>query len=112
MSGVIYPPRFLRDPLEWCRRITNSVYEIMQGKTDNTGSITLTANSATTTLTEAPGRIGQNTVILFMPTTANAASAMTNLYVSARSVANNTFTLTHTNNAQTDRIFNYVLIGG
>lgn len=112
MSGVIYPPSFLRNPLEWCRRLSECIFQIMQGKTDNTGAVTLTANSATTTLTEASGRIGQNTVILFMPTTANAAAAMTNLYVSSRSVANNTFTLTHTNNAQVDRIFNYVLIGG
>ena len=86
---------------------------MMQGKTNNTGSATLTANAATTTVTLAAGQLGQDTVILFMPTTANAATeyGAGTFYVSSRNVANNTFTITHVNNAQNDRTFKYVLIG-
>ena len=85
----------------------------MQGKTNNTGTVTLSASAASTIKTEVNGRIGQYTQILFFPTTANAATELAAgaMYVSARSVANNTFTITHANNAQTDRIFNYALIG-
>jgi hypothetical protein len=94
-------------------KITRLLSGVMQGKTNNTGSVTLTANSATTTLTLSSGQVGNDTVVLFMPTTANAATEFGAgaLYVSARSVANSTFTITHANNAQADRIFRYVLIG-
>lgn len=79
----------------------------LQGKLNSTGTKTLTASSATTTLDDY--YITPDSVILFMPTTANAAAAMTNLYVSSR--GSGTATLTHTNNAQTDRDFSYVVLG-
>jgi hypothetical protein len=46
-----------------------------------------------------------------MPTTANAAAELGNgtLHVSAR--AKGSFTLTHANNAQPDRSFDYAMIG-
>lgn len=70
-------------------------------------SVTLTANQATTTLTDA--RIGPESVIDFMPTTANAAVAKGTLHVSAR--GDGTATLTHANNAQVDRTFDISIIG-
>jgi LDH2 family malate/lactate/ureidoglycolate dehydrogenase len=111
--AFLQAPENMPEVMEWCRRIARVVNQAMQGKANNTGTVTLTANSATTTVTEAPNRIGDATVILFMPTTANAATEFGagSLYVSARSVANNTFTITHANNAQNDRTFNYVLVG-
>jgi LDH2 family malate/lactate/ureidoglycolate dehydrogenase len=112
-NGFLNAPEFEPNTNNWLRKIVRVINGIMQGKTNNTGSVTLTANSATTTVTETGGRIGQNTLILFMPTTAHAATEFGagTMYVSARSVANNTFTITHVNNAQNDRTFNYVLIG-
>jgi hypothetical protein len=76
------------------------------GKLNCTGSVTLTA-SATTTPTDP--RIGAESVILFMPTTANAASAMDALYVSARETGE--ATLTHDSAADEDRTFGYIVIG-
>jgi LDH2 family malate/lactate/ureidoglycolate dehydrogenase len=95
------------------RQLINVVKGIMQGKTNNTDSVTLTANTGTTTVSVADGRIGQTSFIAFMPTTANAATEFGagTMYVSSRSVANNTFTITHTNGASADRTFYYVLIG-
>lgn len=112
-NGYLDAPEYNPNLKEWLRRVVKVVNNIMQGKTNNIGSLTLTANSATTTVTEAKGRIGQNTVILLAPTTTNAATEFGagTIYVSGRDVANNQFTITHVNNAQTDRIFNYVLIG-
>lgn len=112
-NGFLNAPEYFSDLKEWLRRCVRVINGIMQGKTNNTGSVTLTANAATTVVTESEGRIGQNTVILFSPTTANAATEFGagTLYVSARDVINNTFTITHVNNAQTDRTFKYVLIG-
>jgi hypothetical protein len=48
-------------------------------------------------------------VVIWAPTTANAAGAMTNLYLSARD--RGSFTLTHANAATTDRTFLYVRLG-
>lgn len=102
----------------WTWSAQSVVTRIMNGKTNNTGSVTLTENSATTSVTVAYGTIGIDTVILFMPTTANAATEFGagSMYVSARSVStspstSSTFTLTHVNNAQTDRTFKYILVG-
>lgn len=89
------------------RDVFEVVNSLRDGKVNSTGSVTLTASSATTTVSDL--RAGQDSVILFMPTTANAAAAVGGLYVSAR--GKQSFTLTHANNAQTDRTFAYVVLG-
>ncbi len=104
-------PKKITNPIEWLRQTEPVVNGLMQGKSNNYGSVTLTANSATTTVTLAANRISATAVILFMPTTANAAAALSGLYVSATSPANNTFTLTHANNAQADKTYRYIIVG-
>ena len=91
------------------RRIARVVHGIMNGKTNNQGSLTLAPGSATTTL--ADPRIGPESVILLMPSTANAAAELGNgsLHVSAR--GDGTATLTHASNAQADRTYGYAVIG-
>jgi hypothetical protein len=80
---------------------------MMDGKTNNTGSVTLRASQATTVITDA--RVGASSVIVFSPRTANAAAAFGGLYVSAK--GNGTATLTHALNVQTDKTFDYCVIG-
>ena len=104
-------PEYHKDHVNLLRQLLRVVKGVMQGKTNNTGTFTLTANSATTTVTFADGQIGQNTVITWQPTTSNAAGALSSLYVSARNVASHTITLTHANTATTDRVFLYALTG-
>ncbi len=112
IQGFIEAPEFLPDSADWGRRIAKRLKEVSQGKTNNTDEVTLTLNSATTIVTLAPGRLGQDTVILFMPTNANAATEFGAgvIYVSARDVLNYNFTITHQNNANT-RTFKYILVG-
>ena len=101
------PVDWIGHPEEWVRKIADILNNVLEGKINATGSVTLTASSATTTLTDA--RIGPNTVIAFMPTTSNAAAGVTALYVSARTEGS--ATLTHANNAQIDRTYGYSLLG-
>lgn len=91
------------------REIALVVNNILDGKLNSTGSVTLTASAASTAVTDE--RAGYDSVILFMPTTANAASeqAAGGMYVSSR--GKQTFTITHANNAQSDRTFEYIIIG-
>ena len=86
------------------REISNVVNNILNGKINSTGNITLTNSSATTTLYDA--RIGDDSVILFMPTTSDASS--TNIYVTARQKGQ--ATLNHAN-ATTTRSYEYVIFG-
>ena len=84
--------------------VSNALNNTINGKLNSTGSVTLRASQTTTTLTDE--RIGGNSVILFMPTTANAKSG---LYVSARQ--NKTATLTHASSGNADQTFGYVVVG-
>lgn len=90
------------------REISEVVNNLVEGKSNNTGTITLAVASATTT-TLNDERIGYDSVIVFMPTTANAASAMTNLYVSAKTQGS--ATLTHSANTAADKTYGYIVVG-
>jgi hypothetical protein len=110
-QGFEDAPEYFPDHPNLFRRLIRVIKGIMQGKTNNTGTFTLTANSTTTTVTFAEGRLGQNTVPTLIATTSNAAGALSGLYISSRSVANNTLTFTHANTAAVDKTFLYVLTG-
>lgn len=81
--------------------------QLAAGRSNATGTVTLAPNAATTTVNApncAPG-----SVVLLSPATANAAAALATTFPSAG--GKQSFTLTHANNAQTDRTFFYVCIG-
>ena len=84
-----------------------TVNKVLQGKTNNFGSVTLTANAASTTLTDI--RIGINSVILLQPTTANAAAALATTYFGTP--GDGTVVINHANNAQADRSFILAIVG-
>jgi hypothetical protein len=111
MPGFTGAPGYNPNHAEMLRKLNSNIEGIMQGKTNNTGTFTLNANTTTTTITFADGRLGQDTVMTWMPTTANAAGALSGMYVSSRSVANRTLTITHANTAAVDKTFSYVLTG-
>jgi hypothetical protein len=87
----------------------------MQGKLNCLFQGTLTANAASTTFTGAntPGaeKVGPESFIDWMATTANAAAEKggTAMYVTARSKGS--VTIAHANNAQADRTFIFLVIG-
>lgn len=101
-------PSLLRD-------IINVVKNLMQGRSNNTGNVTLTANSVTTVVQVPKEKLGINTLVVLIPQTSNAATeyGAGSLYLSSRnlSVDPPTFTLTHANNAQIDRTFGYFFVG-
>lgn len=97
------------DALEWCRMISRAVRGLLSGKMNVNTTVTLTANSATTTVTDE--RIGSKTIIHVAPTTSNAAAALGGLYQTYPNTTAGTATLNHANNAQTDKIFAVSFIG-
>ena len=90
-------------------KIVRAVRELYEGRSNAVGSVTLTANAASTTVTAA--NCGAGSTVLLTPATAHAAAELGNgtLYVGA--VANGSFTLAHANNSQADRTFLYACFG-
>lgn len=95
----------------WYRELAISHNNIMRGKTNNTGSFTLTANTTTTTIQESEGRVGEETQLHFAPTTATAAADTPYISANGRDVLNNRVIVTHANTADTDKTYKYTLIG-
>jgi hypothetical protein len=93
------------------RRQYEVLQQIRSGKLEVVGELTLTAGAATTAVTDI--RVSPQSVILWHPRTANAAAEMAagTMYVTDANMANGSFTVTHANNAQTDRDFRYAIIG-
>lgn len=90
-------------------RFALAIQQLAAGRSNAGGTVTLTPSSATTTVTDS--NVASGSVIMFMPTTANAATEIGNgtMYVSA--VANGSFTITHANSATTGRTFGYAIQG-
>lgn len=101
------PPNDPKRYWEWLHNLHHVVAGIMEGRQNNTGSVTLADGTTTTTL--ADQRLSGSSVVLFSPRSANAAAATANLYVSAK--AKGSLTLTHANTGTTDRTFDYAIFG-
>lgn len=71
--------------------------------------VTLTAND-TTTVVNAPKGVTEDSVIYMMPLTANAAAEIGGgaMFITT---ARDSFTITHANDAATDRDFRWVALG-
>jgi hypothetical protein len=74
-------------------------------------TFTLTANQATTVVDDS--RCGPDSVILWMPTTANAGGEL-GIYITNRGVETSGvrgFTVNHATDSRTDRTFAYAIFG-
>jgi uncharacterized secreted protein with C-terminal beta-propeller domain len=88
-----------------------AVQQMRRGKMDIVTELTLTANVATSTLTWKG--LSPQSVVVFDPKTANAAAELYGgtMYVLTADRGNDAWTVTHANNAQTDRVFQVAIIG-
>lgn len=95
--------------MEWLRSLTDVVRGLMIGRANIAADLTLTANQSSTVITDP--RLHSRSIILPMPTTANAAAeiAAGTMWVSAQ--GDGTATITHASNAQTDRTFRIGILG-
>jgi hypothetical protein len=84
-----------------------AIRQLIEGRGNYVGTVTLTANATTTTISKST--INENAVFIPFAQTANAAAALATTYAA---VTKGTVTITHANNAQTDRSFFYAVVGG
>ena len=93
------------------KNIINVVNRMNRGKINFTGTFTLTANAATSILTD--NRLLIDSCVVFDPVTANAATELygATFYALEANRNNGAWTFTHANNAGTDREFRYAILG-
>lgn len=99
------------------KKINLSIQQLGAGRSNAIGTVTLATGSATTTVSVANGAISQSgivasdSVVILVPTTANAATEFGagTWYISA--VARDSFTITHTNSGTTGRTFAWAILG-
>ena len=90
------------------RFIAEVVNNILNKRMDAGGEVTLSANVASTVVTD--NRVTKNSVVVLSPTTANAAAALATTYIADGGYDTSGFTVTHENNTQTDRTFRYIIL--
>lgn len=90
-------------------KIVATINQLCQGRNNATGTVTLAAG-VTTTVVQAPN-CATGASVLLTPLTAHASleDAAGGRYVST--IANGSFTITHANNAQTDRSYSWATLG-
>lgn len=96
------------------RAVAEIVNNAMNGKTNNTGTITLPSSGgggggSTTTYTVNNERAGFDSVILFMPLSNVSAGKLASIFVSARNKGN--FVVTYNNSGSTDIELAYIIVG-
>lgn len=90
------------------RDVAAAVISLTRGRSNAVGTVTLRANQTTTVVTNP--NINVDSSVQLTAKTANAAAALATTY--AVVTAAGTITITHANNAQTDREFHLSFMGG
>lgn len=86
------------------RDVARVVNQILDGKINSVGTVTLGTGTTTTLVSDY--RCSVNSNVLLMPTSANAAAETPWV-----TVAKQQFTVTHSSATTTDRSFGYVVLG-
>ncbi|HAK62066.1 MAG TPA: hypothetical protein DCO82_02365 [Alphaproteobacteria bacterium] len=102
-------PRFLPTTGKVDNRFfAEAVNNILNGRMDAVGEVTLAENAASTAVTDT--RVVKNSAVILTPMTANAAAAIGTTYIPEADYGTGTFTIRHANNPQTDRSFRYIIL--
>lgn len=103
MAGRTNFPALKQSGADSDEQLALVVNDLRLGKMNNTLGFTLTANVASTTITDP--RIYETSVFLFDPRTAHAATELYGATMRVTSVSKGSVTIGHANNAQSDRTF-------
>jgi len=99
-------PTFTDNQDEQNRLTANAINNILDGKINSTGSFTTDGTKTLKTVIDA--RCGGNSVVLFIPTTVDAAGELNHMWLSA--TRNGEFDVGHRNHTK-NVAYKYVIIG-
>lgn len=87
-----------------------AINQVIAGRSNAVVEVTLMAGAASTPVEWRNGNA--KAAVLLSPMTANAAAALATTYIPAATLTGTGFVIQHANNAQTDRTFRALVIGG
>lgn len=90
-------------------KIVLAVNQLVEGRSNAVGSVTLRASQTTTTV--AAPNCGAGAHVFLFPRTANAAAVVATTYVLSSNVTKGQFIITHASDADVDQTFSYVCLG-
>jgi hypothetical protein len=88
-------------------RMVTTINGLLEGRHNAIGTATLAVSTTMTQITDA--RVGINSVMPLVPTTARAAASIASVYISAK--LQGAFIITHDSQTYTDRVYSYT-VGG
>ena len=101
-----YIPLSLTDTLSYLKRLATSVNLLINGKTNNTGFVTLTADATSTIVSNPLSNV--NSVIILQPVSEDAAEHFKDTWPES---GDKQFTIHHNSNPSTTRNFEYIIVG-
>lgn len=105
MTFPLVPEKVSTD-VPFLRLLMKAINRAIAGKLNCTGKVTLTASVTSSTV--ADNNCLASSTITLQPTTAHAATELATAYIVA---SDSSFVIHHANNSQTDRTFNYAILG-
>lgn len=92
------------------RRIVDAVIQLVLGRQNSVGDVTLRAGQTTTVVSFE--NCSKDCRVFLFPQTANAAAAVPTTLILRADIIQKQFTITHANAGSTDRTFSFLAIGG
>ena len=92
-------------------QIRNSIrglYQLARGQTNSKGTFTLSSTGATL-LSVNNVNCGPNSIVNWMPVTADAAAQMATVFLLSSNVTTGAFSVSQATNTSTSSVFNYVI---
>lgn len=93
------------------RRISSALKQILEGRSNAVGTVTLTHDSTATTTTVAAPNCGPNSVVLLSPATDQAAASFPTTYVRDEDVSAGQFIVTHQPTSNATETFGWACLG-
>lgn len=94
-------------------RIVQAIIQLMQGRSNAVGEVTLTPGVTSTVVDKsvsvAATNVGKDSEVFLTPRTAHAAAAIPTTFISA--VDSGSFTITHAASADVDNTYGFLAIG-
>src|SRR5512139_3252067 len=92
------------------RRQNAAIRQLMEGRSNATGTVTFSSTGATSTTVTAP-TVGASSVVVLMPQTTAATSGLTNAYIPSTDVTPGQFVVHHSSSTSTSRVFGWIALG-
>ncbi len=90
------------------RNVIRSLQQLARGQTNAKGTFTLSSTGATL-VTESNVVCGPNSIVSWVPVTADAAAQMATVFILSSNITTGQFIVSQATNTSTSSIFNYVI---